>query len=211
MEAVPQRTLKRLAPHAAQGFTLLELLIALAITATTVALIFATYGVMGRTEQRTHDAIARAEHIQTVHLWLQRKLEGMRQLGRLENGAVVLFFNGNAAGALWVAPLPERGSGGGLYVIRVALDRHSDGSVDWVAEALPYDGALMQLDWTTAIRAVLARDLRTLQWYYLDGKNNRWVQDWPSNRPYYPSRIRIDIADEHGSWPPMIFALPRAR
>ncbi|MCS6810611.1 MAG: prepilin-type N-terminal cleavage/methylation domain-containing protein [Tepidimonas sp.] len=193
------------------GFTLLELLIALAITASTVALVFATYGVIGRTEQRAQDIIARTEHIQAVHNWLQRKLEGARLISRLEAGAVVLFFNGNPAGALWVAPLPERGPGGGLHVIRVALDRHADGTVDWVAEALPYDGALMQLDWTRAIRTPLAQGLRTLQWHYLDGQTGRWVQDWPSHRAYYPSRIRIEVADVQGPWPPLVFALARAR
>lgn len=193
------------------GFTLLELLIALAITGSTVALVFATYGVIGRTEQRAQDTIARTEHIQSVHNWLQRKLEGARLLSRLESGAVLLFFNGNAAGALWVAPLPERGPGGGLHVIRVALDRHADGTVDWVAEALPYDGALMQLDWARAIRTPLARGLRTLQWHYLDGQTGNWVQDWPSSRGYYPSRIRIEVADEQGPWPPLVFALARAR
>lgn len=193
------------------GFTLLELLIALAITGSTVALVFATYGVIGRTEQRVHDAVARTEHIQAVHNWLQRKLEGARLISRLESGAVVLFFNGNAAGALWVAPLPERGPGGGLHVIRVALDRHADGTVDWIAEALPYDGALMQLDWARAIRTPLARGLRTLQWYYLDGQTGSWVQDWPSTRERYPSRVRIEVADEHGPWPALVFALPRAR
>jgi len=193
------------------GFTLLELLIALAITAATVALAFATYGVIGRTEQRANELIARTEHIQSVHNWLQRKLEGARLLSRLDSGAQLLFFNGNPAGALWVAPLPERGPSGGLHVIRVALDRHADGTVDWVAEALPYDGALMQLDWSRAIRTPLARGLQTLQWYYLDGQAGIWLQDWPSNRDHYPSRIRIEVADAQGPWPPLVFALARAR
>lgn len=193
------------------GLTLLELLIALAITGATVGLVFATYGVIGRTEQRVQQTIARTEQMQAVHHWLQRKLEGIRGLSRIESGGTVLFFNGNPAGALWVAPLPERGPGGGLHVIRVALDRHADGTIDWVAEALPYDGALMQLDWSRAMRTRLAHDLRTLQWHYLDGKTGQWVQDWPSNRTFYPSRIRIEVADGQGPWPALIFALPRAR
>lgn len=193
------------------GLTLLELLIALAITGVTVALAFATYGVIGRTEQRAQDTMTRTEHMQSVQDWLQRKLEGIRLISRTEQGGVVLFFNGNPAGALWVAPLPERGPGGGLHVIRVALDRRADGSVDWIAQALPFEGAGMVLEWAAAIRTPLARDLRTLQWYYQDGKSGEWVQEWPSTRPYYPSRIRIEVADAQGPWPVMVFALPRAR
>jgi len=194
-----------------RGFTLLELLIALAITGAGVALVFATYGVIGRAEQRAQQTVARTEHMRAVHDWLQRKIEGLRVLSRLEGGQAVLFFNGNAAGALWVAPLPERGAGGGLHVIRVGLDRHPDGTTDWIAEALPYDGALMQLDWTSALRTTLASGLRTLQWYYLDGRSGQWVQDWPSDRGYYPSRVRVEVADAEGSWPLLVFTLARAR
>lgn len=194
-----------------RGLTLLELLIALAITSSTVALVFATYNVVARTEHRAQGVLTHMEKMQAVHNWLQRKLEGIRLLSRLENGAGVIFFNGGAAGALWVAPLPERGPSGGLHVIRVALDRRSDGNVDWIAQALPYEGALTQLDWSTALRAPLANGLKTLQWYYQDGKTGAWVQDWPSTLGRYPSRIRIEIADSSGSWPPLIFNLPRAR
>ena len=39
-------------PRSSQGFTLLELLIALSITTAVVALVFAGFGVIGRTEER---------------------------------------------------------------------------------------------------------------------------------------------------------------
>ena len=197
--------------HTAAGFTLLELLVALAITGAAVALVFATYGIIARTEQRTQLVINRVDQMQAVHDWLQSKLEGIRVYNRIASGVSILYFNGNAAGALWVAPLPERGPGGGLHVVRVDINRSPDGQVDWVAEALPYEGALNQLDWSQSIRTMLAKDLVTLQWHYLDGKTGTWVQDWPSTRPYYPSRVRIEIADRQGAWPPLIFALPRAR
>lgn len=193
------------------GFTLLELLVALGITASTVALVFAAYGVIARTEQRAQQTVSRVEGIQSTHNWLQRKLEGARLLSRLVPGATVLFFNGNAAGALWVAPLPERGAGGGLHVIRVDVNRKDGGSIDWVAEALPYENASGDLDWSHAIRTTLAQDLRTLQWRYLDGQTGAWVAEWPPTRKYFPSRISIEVADAQGPWPPLVFTLPRAR
>lgn len=212
MEALPDAFVMHLSKRrTSSGFTLLELLVALAITGAAIALVFATYGVIARTEQRTQRVINRVDRMQAAHHWLQSKLEGIRVYSRLASGVPILYFNGNAAGALWVAPLPERGPGGGLHVIRVDVSRSPGGQVDWIAEALPYEGALKQLDWDQSIRTQLATGLVTLQWHYLDGQTGNWVQDWPSTRAYYPSRVRIEVADNLGAWPPINFTLPRAR
>ena len=45
------------------GFTLLELLIGLAVTAAVVALMFAGFGVIGRSEEKNQRVIDRAERI----------------------------------------------------------------------------------------------------------------------------------------------------
>jgi len=193
------------------GFTLLELLIALAITTAVVGLVFAGFGVIGRTEERNQRLIDRAERMLVTGQWLGRKMDTLRQLSLQVNGAFVSFFSGNAAGAMWVAPLPERGEAGGLYVFRATPLRHDDGTVDLAMEVLPYAGPLMALDWNQAEKAVLLHDLRTLQWHYQDGSTGQWTQQWDSATKQYPARIRLQLADAQGDWPPLIFALTRAR
>lgn len=193
------------------GFTLLELLIALAITAAVVTLMFAGFALIGRTEERNQQLMGRSEHMLVVSQWLARKFDGLLLLGRSDGAKAVIFFSGNAAGALWVAPLPERGDGGGLYVFRANPARHSDGRTDLVVEALPYDGGSMVLDWGTALRETLLKDVKTLQWHYQDGRTGEWVRDWDSARREYPSRIKLEIGDDRGEWPPLVFPLVRAR
>lgn len=193
------------------GFTLLELLIALAITTAVVGLVFAGFGVIGRTEERNQRLIDRAERMLVTGQWLGRKMDTLRQLSLQVNGAFVSFFSGNAAGAMWVAPLPERGEAGGLYVFRATPLRHDDGTVDLAMEVLPYAGALMALDWNQAEKAILLHDVRTLQWHYQDGKTGQWTQQWDSATKQYPARVRLQLADAQGDWPPLIFALTRAR
>ena len=194
------------------GFTLLELLIALSITTAVVALVFAGFGVMGRTEERNQRLIDRAERMLVTSQWLGRKMDTLRQLSlQVNGGAFVSFFSGNAAGAMWVAPLPERGDAGGLYVFRATPLRHDDGSVDLAMEVLPYAGALMTLDWNQAEKAVLLHDVRTLQWHYQDGRTGQWTQQWDSSTGPYPSRVKLELADAQGDWPPLVFALTRAR
>lgn len=193
------------------GFTLLELLIALAITTAVVGLIFAGFGVIGRTEERNQRVLDRAERMLVVGQWLTRKFDTLRLLSLQVNGSFVAFFSGNAAGAMWVAPLPERGDAGGLYVFRATPLRHDSGVVDLSMEVLPYAGALMTLDWKQAERAVLLTDVRTLQWHYQDGLSGRWAQQWDSSTGRYPARVRVEVADGQGDWPPMVFSLARAR
>ena len=193
------------------GFTLLELLIALAITTAVVALVFAGFGVMGRAKERNQRLIDRAERMLVTSQWLGRKMDTLRQLSLQVNGTFVSFFSGNAAGAMWVAPLPERGDAGGLYVFRATPLRHDDGRVDLSLEVLPYTGALMALDWNQAEKAVLLDDLRTLQWHYQDGRTGQWTQQWDSATKQYPARIKLELADAQGAWPPLVFALTRAR
>ena len=196
---------------ASAGFTLLELLIALAVTTAVVALMFAGFGVIGRSEERNQRVMERSERMLVVSQWLGRKFDALRLLSRRDGDVFVNFFSGNAAGVIWVAPLPERGDAGGLHVFRMTPLRHENGRVDLSVEALPYDGALMALDWNIALRETLLPDVRTLQWYYQDGRTGEWVQQWDASKAGYPARIKLDIADERGVWPSLVFPLARAR
>ena len=203
--------MRRLSTKSARGFTLLELLIALAVTSAVVALMFAGFGAIGRAEDRNQRVMERSERMLVVSQWLGRKFDALRLLSRRDGDVFVSFFSGNAAGAIWVAPLPERGDAGGLHVFRTTPLRHDDGRVDLSVEALPYDGAMMALDWKSALRETLLQDVRTLQWFYQDGRTGEWVQDWDASRGGYPARVRLEIADERGPWPPLVFPLARSR
>lgn len=198
-------------PQRQRGFTLLELLIALAITAAVVGLMFAGFGVIGRTEERNQQLLDRTERMLVVSQWLGRKFDTLRLLSRQEGGAFVNFFSGNAAGAMWIAPLPERGDAGGLHVFRIGPFRHESGRTDLVVEVLPYNGTAMALDWPSALRETLLGDVRTLQWHYQDGSTGEWKQQWDAGKAQFPARIRLEVADLSGDWPPLLFALVRAR
>ncbi|MFP5444304.1 MAG: prepilin-type N-terminal cleavage/methylation domain-containing protein, partial [Betaproteobacteria bacterium] len=65
-----------------RGFTLLELLVALAVTSAVVALMFAGVGVIGRSEERNQRVIERSERMLVVSQWLGRKFDTLRLLSR---------------------------------------------------------------------------------------------------------------------------------
>ena len=203
--------MRRVSSKRHAGFTLLELLIALAVTSAVVALTLAAVGVIGRSEERNQRIAERSERMLVVSQWLGRKFDGLRLLSRRDGNIFVNFFSGNAAGVIWVAPLPERGDAGGLYVFRTNPLRHADGRVDLSVEAVPYDGALMALEWNNALRETLLTDVKTLQWHYQDGQTGQWTQQWDAARANYPARVRLEVGDARGEWPPLVFALVRAR
>ena len=196
---------------AARGFTLLELLIALSVTGLVIALVFSAFGMIGRSEDRNQATIERAEHMLVVSQWLARKFDGLRPLSRVDGTTIQPFFAGTEAGAMWVAPLPERGEAGGLHVFRLGPLRHPGGSVDLLVEALPFNGGAMALDWGSALRQTLLSDVRSLQWYYQDGQSGEWGRAWGAERGGYPARVRVVIGDAKGDWPALVFALPGAR
>lgn len=203
--------MNRLQHTSERGFTLIELLIGLAVTAAVVGLMFAGFGVIGRTEERNQRLMDRAEHMLIVGQWLGRKFDTLKLLGRQDGDGFVNFFSGNAAGLMWVAPLPERGHAGGLYVFRIGPWRHDSGRIDLSVEVLPYDGAATALDWNGALRETLLTDVRILQWHYQDGRTGAWTQQWDTAKTQYPARIRLELADARRDWPSMIFNLARAR
>lgn len=211
METLPVGAVTRLTLKRSRGFTLLELLIALAVTTAVVALMFAGFGTLGRSEDRNQRGMERTERMLVVSQWLGRKFDALRVVSRQDENRFVNFFAGNAAGVVWVAPLPERGDAGGLYVFRISPLRHESGQIDLSVEAVPYTGALMALDWKNALRETLLSDVRTMQWYYQDGRTMEWAQEWDASQPSFPSRIRVDLADQRGAWPSLVFSLVRAR
>jgi len=193
------------------GFSLIELLIALIVTIAVVALVFSGVSVIGRSTERNQQVMERTQRMMVVGQWLGRKFDTLRLLVHQEDSRLVNFFNGNAAGAMWVAPLPEQGDGGGLYVLRATPERHAGGQVDLTVEVLPYSGIATTLNWEHARRATLLADVHTLQWFYQDGGTGEWTQQWDASQRRFPARVRIELADAQGAWPPLIFALSRAR
>ena len=74
------------------GFTLLELLIALAITAAVVILMFAGFALIGKSEDRNQQLMDRSEHMLVVSQWLGRKFDGLRLLGRSDGANACLLY-----------------------------------------------------------------------------------------------------------------------
>jgi general secretion pathway protein J len=219
----------------ARGFTLVELVIALALMGMATLLL---YGALDRGSRAWEKGSAVAERSATMILtW--------RHLGELlataSNPHVappgdddgLFLFSGDHEGLEWVAAFSGENAAG-RYIVRIAPEPGADGQsrlrlqrwlfhpevLSGTAEVprwRPYGADKPQQvsisetnGWTGFwyAESVLVTHLRHIEIQYRDGSTEgQWSGSW-RNRREMPSLVRIRISDEAGSWPTMIFELP---
>ncbi|WP_295390131.1 prepilin-type N-terminal cleavage/methylation domain-containing protein [uncultured Thiodictyon sp.] len=225
---------------AAPGFTLVELLIALAMVALITLLLFSGL----RVGTRAWDLVdATAERVGAVRLaegFLVRALTQARPVSLTFDGALVPVFAGDVRRVEFAAPLSEHVGVPGLYVLRLEVEgagRRGDliltrwlmhpevleGKLDGVPkwEPLKNDSralAGVPLDQDAAAgafgRTLLLEGMDGLVINYygvLAGESDPdWHQEW-LEQPRPPDLIRIHLTTVNQTWPDLIVALPSPR
>ncbi|MEW6727939.1 MAG: prepilin-type N-terminal cleavage/methylation domain-containing protein [Pseudomonadota bacterium] len=184
-----------------RGFTLIEVVIALALT----SLIFATLGaaLFGLT-QGFAKSTARAEREDTmlhVSQALRRAIE--QAAPRPAQAGSEPSLVGQPDSLEWLAPMPEASPYRGLHL--------------WRLEAQTLDAANRRLvltltPWTPGTSATpyppqpLVDGLTQIQLHYQDTQSGQWTDHWEQARR--PLRVRIEIiTKDHGPWPPIVARL----
>jgi len=221
-----------------RGFTLLELLIALALIGLMVVLLFGALrfssNAWASTEQRTE----RDAGMRLVYQYLADRMEQARPVTAYveSQGEEVFFFIGMDTAVEFVSLMSAQVGGGGLYIIR--LQERGSGSskqlllIRWMFHPEVLEGASQLPEWrplNTAFNAAdqedpalrayysetsLVDDLRELKVSYFgvsdpQDESGHWWDDW-EDRDYLPWLVKIQIEDSKGVWPAMIFELPSA-
>lgn len=220
-----------------QGFTLLELLIALALIGMMVVLLFGALRFSGNAWNSTETAGERDTGMRLVWQYLSDRLQQVQPV----SGAISpsrethFFFTGQAEEVEFVAPMPAHLGSGGRYIIRLYKNRVENKTqlvlVRWLyhPEVLAGEAELPEwqpLDSSTLSRqveeqpgtrayyseSVLVDDLKRLQFAYYgpefpDGDDAGWSENW-LEKTFIPWLLRVRISDAAGDWPEMIFELP---
>ncbi len=222
-----------------RGFTLLELLIALALIGLMVALLFGALRFAGKAWDASD---ARLEHntaMSMVWRYLDARFSQARNLKRkLEEGEEAhFFFQGNHEAVEFVAPMPAHLGAGGLYIIRIYRQRENGKGklmmTRWLyhpevlagESGLPAWRPLGALGITHDDRnrndlrawyssSTLLEDVKSLEFSYYgradpDAQSADWSDTW-EDRKLMPILVRMKLVDERGEWPEMTFSLPGA-
>lgn len=219
------------------GFTLLEMIISLALMGIMMLLLFGALRFAGKAWDASETRLNRDTSISMVWQYLSDRFRQARALSsHVESeGDNVFFFNGNAQSVEFVSPMPAHLGSGGLYIIRLQKGRkdgekqlvlrrwlyHPEvlsgdaGLPDWRPLSGPsvYTGGKEQPElraWYS--ESVLVDEIKNIKFEYY-GVANRgddfadWNDGWEEHH-YLPILVRMQIEDKKGNWPEMTFELP---
>lgn len=200
-------------PRAARGFTLLEMLVAVAILSLLVAV---TFGAV-RTASRSLDAgLQRAdatEELRSVADFLRRQLAQLTPLRVPVGDEARIAFRGDAERLRFIAPAPQHARGPGLLVFELELTRDA-GRTGLALSSAPFDpGSAAFADVETGSRMLLAPDLGAAVFDYFGAEfgddRPSWKPGWISGAELYPSLVRLRVADSQSAagWPELVFAV----
>lgn len=196
------------------GFTLLELLIAMALMGLVLVML---YGGL-RLGMRSWDAgEQRAESVNEVRLiedFIRRQLRQSMTVYREdpEQGQAVVF-EGQADSLTFVAPLLSYLGMGGLYVIQfdVVQNQGTDRlRMRWTPYRPIVESGLQTKKTPAPEETILVNGVSDLQWEYFgvleDNQEPQWYDRWPSVQQR-PQLVRLNLSVRGQRWPDLVARL----
>lgn len=197
-----------------QGFTLLELLIAIALLGLLLVLLFGGLRLGLRSWDAVQKQVDNLNSVRALEGFLRRELEQIQPYRWKSSTSSVLAFHGVGDQLQFVAPVAARIGSGGLYAISLTFERHGDQrKIVWRhAPVGPETRDFSELDRAEGV--VLASkeldvvDDITLSYFGAEreGLPAQWLDRWEL-RAGLPALIRVRVRFLDGSeWPEFVVA-----
>ncbi|MDX1483412.1 MAG: prepilin-type N-terminal cleavage/methylation domain-containing protein [Alphaproteobacteria bacterium] len=197
------------------GFTLLELMVALALVALMAAVLLGGVRFGARVWERSHIQAASGSEVHAIRRFLRERMLAVRAVGAPagnEGSADPTGFSGDAASLRFVSLMPDYVARGGLY--QIEIDGSGGGGEGGLTLAWwPYGGSKEGPG--AGQRVLLAGTGAVRVSYFGDPENagdGQWLDAWPeSHEP--PRLISIKVSFPAGDprvWPELVVPLPTA-
>lgn len=181
-----------------KGFTLLEILLALALLALVMLGVWGALGGATRVTRSANALMVQGEQVRTVQQFLRRHVATAGAHPYVtRNAPRARMFHGDATSMRYVATLPVQSGHAGLYVQTLRLVKGNDGEVALWLDYRAYGGAAVATGNPVAHR--LLANLRGGRFQYLSAaafdKPPAWRDDWRAvNSLPLAVRIHLDPA-----------------
>lgn len=198
----------------AEGFTLIEVLLATMLLAAGLALAFATLRAAAATAQRGESLAARNERIRAVSEFLRRRIGGAQGIvfDLDESTGTALRFDGEKQRMRFVADLPDYLGRGGPHLHELVVARSADSMALNVDFRMVMAGETIN-DTTARPPEPLAGGLRSVEFAYRTLRARAapgpWLYEW-AHPDALPMQVRVRVVDAQGAWPDLVVALPMA-
>ena len=220
-----------------RGFTLVELLIALAMISLITLLLFSGLRLGSRAWESIDAAAEQVGALRLAHGFLSRTLSQARFVTTIIDGESVVIFGGDAQHIEFTAPLSQHVGVSGLYVLSLTLEDHGDFRAlmltRWLLHPEILDGgdefppwvplgkdqAMSMNDLPSEMDAAGGAFGRTLLLDHVDvfdiayygirdeETDPDWHPDW-FDQSSLPTKIRIRLTTISRTWPDLVIALP---
>ncbi|MBK5966613.1 general secretion pathway protein GspJ [Thiocystis minor] len=219
------------------GFTLVELLIALAMISLITLLLFSGLRLGSRTWESINASAEQVGALRLAHGFLSRTLSQARFVTTTIDAESVVIFGGDAQQIEFTAPLSQHVGVSGLYILRLTLEDQGDDHAliltRWLLhpeileggdefppwEPLEKDQTMSMNDLPSEMDAADGAFGRTLLVEKIDAfdiayygvrdeeTDPDWHPDW-FDQSSLPIKIRIRLTTISRAWPDLVIALP---
>lgn len=193
------------------GFTLLELLVALALVGLIVAMLFGSLRFGIRVWEAGNETIEASAELRLVQGFIRRQLgQAFPVVRSKRSGDSYVEFDGQRDSLAFVAPMPAHLGGGGLYQITLTVERSSGDYSLLMARRLFHPDVDDDVDDDEPM--VLIEGLRDIEFAYFGAEDNTRSPEWHSEwreMDRLPSLVRIAAEfprDEKRQWPELVVA-----
>ncbi|MDR1462014.1 MAG: prepilin-type N-terminal cleavage/methylation domain-containing protein [Azoarcus sp.] len=197
----------------ARGFTLIEIIIALALMSLIMLGLVSAFATLGKTATRINEHAGRSGREwlagEFLHATLSSAVGQIKQT--LPDQSKAVYFRGGPATVQWLGSMPARYGVGGLHVFRLGLEPCGSG----MCLALHYAPYVKEdafgnaaADFQTQILADKVSGFR-IAYQSHPARNDEeavWSEDW-TDADNLPARTRIDLASQGAARPPVIVSI----